>query len=237
MAGLVCPRCHRAAQTAEAAFCAYCGAPIRLPKELPAELEALLKRIGDTQDPVEKHRLIEDGILRYPESLELAEEKLYLGRLYERSPRKVDFSVIKCYVWHMYLTPNEFDESRKDEMRREILSHPDLERCLALAEDRELYMRRYLERLAQDFISLFLKGSSRYNGSFFGIKLGGRMGKLLAEPTARIMHNIHEDSALTSQQRETMYEAFYRAFLTETGHESRWLDECLTRMELPVPAK
>ena len=234
----VCPRCHKEAQTAEAAFCAYCGAPIQQRKEeLSGELKKLLEKIQKQQDPVKKHKLIEEGVAQYPESLELAEEKLYLGRLYERSTRTVDFSVIKCFVWHLYLTPEEFSAEKKAEMRREIVAHPDLMRCLELADNREVYMRRYLERLAQEFVNLFLKGSSRYNGTFLGFRLGTNMGKTLANPMTKMLRNIHGDMELTSEQREQLYDALYRAFLAETGNASRWLDENLTEIGLPVPVK
>ena len=236
MSNPVCPRCHREA-VAEAAFCAYCGTPIAQKKELPRELQEILRKIEKQEDPVKKHKLIEEAIAQYPDSLELAEEKLYLGRLHERSTRTLDFSVIKCFVWHLYLTPGEFSEEKKNEMRREIVSHPDLLRCLELADDKELYMRRYLERLAREFVDLFLKGSTRYNGSFFGMRLGGRMAKTLADPMARMLRNIHADLELTGEERDMMYDALYRAFMLETGNETRWLDELLNNAGLYVPAK
>ena len=55
--------------------------------------------------PVPSHKLIKTK--EQLEGIELAEEKLYLGRLYERSTRTVDFSVIKCYLLHAFEHPEK----------------------------------------------------------------------------------------------------------------------------------
>lgn len=234
----VCPRCHQTAQLAEAAFCAYCGAPMQQQQpEMPRELKQLLKKAAEQSDPVKKHKLLQDAQRQYPDSLEVAEELLFLGRLHERSNRKVDFSVIKCYVWHMYLTPSDFSQEQKDAMRQELLSHPQLLRCLQLAPDADRYMRSYLQRLAGEFVSLFLKGSSHYSRSIFGLRLDTRMERVLADPAAQMMCRILQDDKLTAQQRDLMYDAFYRAFLSETGGKSTWVDEALEKLDCPIPVK
>ena len=93
----VCPRCHKEVPTADAVFCPFCGAPVSVQKNvMPEELKKLLQKADKMEDPVKKHKLIEEAIAQYPDSLEIAEEKLYLGRLHERNARTMDFSVIKC---------------------------------------------------------------------------------------------------------------------------------------------
>lgn len=234
----VCPRCHKTAQTAEAAFCAYCGAPMQQKKEaLPVEIKEILKRLDQEADPVKKHKLISKAEQSYPDCLEIAEERLFLGRLHERSSKKLDFSVIKCYVWHMYLTPSEFSEEQKKAMRNELTAHPHLLRCLELAPDRDVFMRRYLEKLAAQFVQLFLMGSSRYTRAIFGFRLDPRMSRVLSDPAANMLYRIYRDDQLTDEHRDMMYDAFYRAFLTETGGDSKWVDEQLEKAGLPIPVR
>jgi len=234
----VCPRCHKTIATADAVFCPFCGAPVSAkPHTMPEDVKKALAKADKTEDPKKKYAILSEAEQQYPDSLEIAEALLFLGRLHERSPRKIDFSVIKCFLWHFYLTPEDFSEAKKDEMRAELLSHPQLEKCLSLAPDRDAYMRRYLEKLGAEFVSLFLKGSSHYTNSFFGIRFNTRMDKVLAGPMCKIMGNIQHDAKLEPKQREWLYDAIYRAFLTETGGEPRHLDELLEKENLPVPVK
>jgi len=234
----LCPRCHKTVQTADAAFCPFCGAPISQPQHtLSDEVKKILAKAEKISDPVKKHALLIEAEKQYPDVLEIAEELLFLGRLHERSPRKLDFSVIKCYLWHMYLTPREFSEEQKNAMREELIAHPQLLKCLSLAADRESYMRRYLEKLGADFVSLFMKSSNRYNQTIFGFRFGGRMDKVLAEPMAFMMDNIRKDMELEESQREMVYDAIYRAFQMETGGDTRWLDEQLEKRGCSVPVR
>lgn len=232
----VCPRCHKEIPAAGAVFCPFCGAPVGVKKnDLPEELKKLLAKADKTEDPKKKFAILTEAEQQYPESLEVAEALLFLGRLHERSPRKMDFSVIKCFLWHMYLTPDEFSTEKKDEMRAELISHPQLQKYLSLSPDADLYMRRYLERLGAEFVNLFLKSSNRYTNSFFGIRLNSRMDKVLAAPMCRMLHNIHKDAKLDADMRAMIYDALYRAFLAETGGEPKWLNELLEKEQLPVP--
>lgn len=234
----VCPVCGRKAQIADAAFCVYCGAAMQqVSKPVPADIQSILAQADKLTDPVKKHRLLTQAEQTYPDSLEIAEALLFLGRLHERDSRKLDYSVIKCYLWHMYLTPERFSEEQCSSMRTELFEHPQLQRCMALAPDADAYLRRYLQKLAAEFVHLFLKGSSHYTRSFFGFKLDGRMARVLAEPAADILCCIREDEALTAPRRAVAYDAFYRAFLAETGGEAKWIDELLNQRGYPVPVR
>ena len=235
----ICPRCQKTAQTADAAFCAYCGAPMRAMQQsaMPHEARIMLRKAEETKDPVKKHDLLLRAQAAYPDCLEIAEALLFLGRLYERDPRKLDFSVIKCYLWHMYLTPRAFSDEQKSAMRTELFEHPDLLRCQQLSTDAELFTRLYLEKLGREFVNLFLKSSNHYTRTMFGFRLDNRMSRVLAEPVAGMMYAIHTDLQLDGERRALLYDALYRAFLSETGGESRYVDEKLEAAHLPVPAK
>ena len=54
---------------------------------------------------------------KYPDSLAVWEEKLFLGRLAHRDKRRVDFSLIKFHLMNLYLTPETFSEVKRQEMR------------------------------------------------------------------------------------------------------------------------
>ena len=167
----------------------------------------------------------------------MAQELLFLGRLYERSPRKLDFSVIKCHLLHFYLTPDDFSAAQQQQMRTELFEHPDLRRCQELAPDADAFTRKYLERLSRDFINVFLRGSNRYMHSFFGLRLDNRIAKVLASPMAQMLSRVHGDTDLDFERRAMLYDALYRAFLLEAGNDAKWLDALLSEGGLPLPAK
>ena len=232
-----CPVCHRDVAIEDAAFCLFCGAELDKKKHVvPEEVKRLLAEADRLKDPVEKHRLLAQAEKDFPGSLEIAQEVLFLGRLHERSSKKLDYSVIKCYLWHMYLTPEAFSAETQNAMRTELVAHPQLQRCLQLAADPDAFMRRYLRRLAGEFVTVFLLGSTHYTKSFFGFRLDTRMGRVLAEPAAQMLGRIHEDEQLEARHRLLFYDALYRAFVTETGGESRWVDALLEKKGYPVPA-
>lgn len=236
MALPVCNQCGKTIQPADAAFCPYCGAAmLAQTPSLPEGAKAYLKEADKLKDPVKKHEWLLKAQKEYPDCLEIAEALLFLGRLYERSPQKLDYSVIKCFLWHMYLTPGEFSGEKKQQMREEFFHHPQLLRCLELAPDEQSYLRRYLKRLGCEFVSLFLKGSNRYTRSLFGFRFDNRMSRVLAQPVAQMIVNIRQDDALSAQERALLCEALYAAFLTETGSEPQWVDEELEKLGHPVP--
>ncbi len=233
-----CVMCRRELPVTDAAFCPYCGAAVQTEKRaVPDEVKALLQALDQQKDPVKKHEMLLEAETNYPDSLEIAQEILFLGRLYERSAKKLDYSVIKCYLLHMYLTPEAFSPERRAEMRKELFDHPHLRRCLALAEDETAFLRRYLNRLCTEFITIFLLSSTHYTKSFFGFRLDTRMGRVLAEPACTMLCAIRADEQLAMPNRAMLYDAFYRAFVIETGGESRWVDELLEKKGYPVPAR
>ena len=58
---------------------------------------------------------------------------------------------------------------------------------------------------------------------------GMALARVLADPAAEILCRIREDAELEPQQRAVAYDAFYRAFLSETGGEGKWLNELLEK--------
>lgn len=233
-----CPKCGRRAQVADAAFCAYCGAAMvqKMAAPTPEGAQALLNEADRQKTPEKKYKILKEAQARYPDCLAVAEALLFLGRLYERDPRKLDFSVIKCHLWHAYLTPEEFSGEQAAAMRAEMFEHPDLKRCLELAPDADAFTRAYLQRLAKEFIQLFLRGSNRYMRSYFGFRMGSSAAKMLAPPVAAMLVNINGDELLSRERRNMLSCALYRAFELDMGGEIQWLDAELQKAGLSIPA-
>ncbi len=228
-----CPRCGKMVNVENgAAFCPFCGAVLQkagADADRDAVREALKQAEAQT-DPKKKYELLIRVRQEHPDSLAVAEELLLLGRLHERDPRRLDFSVIKSYLLNAYLEPDQYTPEQSAAMRRELFEHPDLERCLALAEDRDAFLSHYLTRLSGQFIELFLKGSSQYMRRFFGFGLDSRAPKLLSRPSARVLKAMRNDPLFSEEQRLLLARAFYRAFATQMGEETQWLDGAMTEL-------
>lgn len=227
MSETLCPRCHQAIGAADAAFCPFCGE--KLAKTGP-DLSAVLQ----LSDPVQKHEQLVSLQAQYPDNLAIAEEILHLGRLYERGRKGMDFSIIKCYLLNVYLEPETIKSKQRAALRQELFHHPDLDACLALAENREEFLYRYLMRLSEDFIRLFLQGSSRYMHQLFGFVNNSKAPKYLAQPAAKMLMNMQKDDTLDEAQRPLLMRAFYAAFACRLDGETRYLDELIKKYNLSV---
>ena len=221
-----CPRCERTLNVESgAAFCPYCGAPIAQAETKPESeaVLALLNKLESMSDPAKKSKLLLQAQAEHPDSLAIAEELLFLGRLSERDPHTLDFSVINSYLLMIYLEPSAVSPEKVEEMRRELFDHPQLARCLALAPDPTAFLNHYLVRLSGHFIDLFLRGSSKYMRRVFGFGLDSRAPKLLASPAAHMLASIRDDSGLTAEQRAMLMRALYTAFSNNLGGDTQWL--------------
>lgn len=230
-----CPSCHRELPVPGAAFCPYCGAPIVKAESVPDQVREALAAVQKTDDPVKQHQLLTAADEACPNCLAIQRELLHLGRLHERNPKKLDYSVIKCYLLQYYLTPDEFSQERKNAMRTELTEGEQLKRCQALAPDPEGFTREYLERLSREFIHLFLEGSSIYMRSLFGLTFRKNTPRLLAPPAARMLYNMQNDGALSTVQREMLMNAFYRAFAMQVDNETAPLVEELQKLGCSMP--
>jgi hypothetical protein len=233
-----CPHCSRRITMEEGAvFCPYCGGALQSqpPDPEAAVVKALLADVEAQSDPCKKHELLTQALAEHPGSLAVAEEILFLGRLHERSKRTLDFSIIKSFLLNLYLEPETLTPEKQAAMRRELFDHPDLARCLALAADQAAFMAHYLHRLSDQFIQLFLRGSTKYMRRYFGFGLDGRAPKLLAAPAAKMLYAMRTDTALNEDQRSQLMHAFYDSFSENMGGETRWLTETLAKYGITLP--
>ena len=232
-----CPHCGHALGTGTgASFCQFCGGALvkSQPAPMDAALQKLLQQAETESDAKRKHEMLTRALAAYPDSLAVAEELLFMGRLYERNARNLDFSVIKSYLLNLYLEPDAIAPEKQAGMRRELFDHPDLERCLALCEDRGTFMHHYLKRLSSEFISLFLQGSSQYMHRWFGISVDSRAPKLLAVPAAKMIAGMTTDEQLTAEQRGQLVSAFYAAFAVQYNGETSWLQKELAERNINI---
>ncbi|MCL1855406.1 MAG: hypothetical protein FWF86_06705 [Clostridia bacterium] len=241
MGNYQCPHCGKEQEEKSgAAFCPYCGGAVireEARAEDPPEVRELLQQAGSMKDIRKKWHFLLQAEEKYPDSLPIAEELLFLGRLYDRDKRQLDFSVIKCYLFMAYLKPGEFSEERAAQFREEMFDHPQLLKCLALAPNRNAFLRQYLMRLCVEFIRLFLRGDSIYMRKLFGFGLDSRAPKLLADPVSYMLDNIRRDEHITSEQRDMLMTALYQAFDKDMGGDTQWLNQRLDKAGIKVPGR
>ncbi len=199
-----------------------------------ADARALLKRAKAQDDPVKKHALLTQAEALAPDSLEIAEELLFLGRLYERDARKLDYSVIKCYLLNLYLNPRDYAPDQAESVRAELFGHSRLLRCQALSDDPDAYLRKYLTRLSTEFIDLFLHGSSRYMRRFFGFTSENNAPKYLAVPACDMLAAMRADPALSPERKALLTRCFYGAFATYVSGKTDALDQRLADAGLSI---
>ena len=236
MERIICAKCGKETEKqAEVAFCPFCGGALGTQptaKQEPQAVCDLLVQADGMTDIRRKHDLLLQAEKDYPDSLAISQELLHMGRLYERGTKNADFSIIKCFLLMAYLKPSDFPATRRKELLNEIFHHPQLEKCLALAQDRDAFLRAYLLRLSKEFIQLFLRGDSRYMRRIFGIGMDSRASKLLAEPAADILQAISLDEEQAPELRTMLAQQFYEAFSADMSGETTWLDQKLEKLGL-----
>ncbi len=201
---------------------------MRKPTQKTAEEAiALLQSAQAESDPVKRYALLKNAEEAAPGDLRVQKALLLHGRLHERDKRKADFSIIKCYLLHIFEEPEAYSPARREEKLAQLFSEDRLQKAMAMAPDPEAFLKEYLTALSADYISLFLMGSSRHMKPLFGLSLGGKPARLLAEPASAILSHMLAEQTLAQDQRETLARAFYEAFARTMDGETGWLDEKL----------
>ncbi len=208
------------------------GAPQTYPADKPAphSLEdpvPYLKKAQEESDPVKRYALLKKAEEAAPEDLRVQKALLLHGRFHERDRRKVDFSVIKCYLLHAFEVPEEHTHAQREQMVRELFEEERLQKAMALAGDPQAFLKEYLTALSGEYIRLFLKGSSRYMKPIFGFAPVGKPQRLLAEPVADMIERMLSEPLLTGPRQELLSRAFYAGFAQEFQGETLFLEEAL----------
>lgn len=190
-------------------------------------LEELLFLAETQADPVVRHAALTRAEMLAPDNLDIQRALLLLGRLHERSPRAMDFSVIKSYLLHAFEHPEEHPPQEVRQMARELFDDRRLLRCLELAPDREAFLRSYLEELSREYMRVFVAADNRHIPRVFGISFKGSLAKYLAAPAKDILSNILSSPYLDEEEARVLARAFYRAFFEHAGGETGELDSKL----------
>ena len=231
---LQCPRCGEMTEVgAPAGFaCGRCGGWVKAvpngkawmlqscARALPGEEEALrlCAQAERAADPVRKKALLDQAAEACPDSLTVQSELLHLGRLWQRTPRRMDYHVVKCYLLHVFEDPAQETPQMRRAMLAELTGDAQLKRCLALAEDPEAFLREYLTRLCREYVRLFLKGSAAYGGRFMGLQVV-RLERSLARPVARMLDNM-DKAALPAPYDTLLPECLLAVFRADVGSDA-----------------
>ena len=235
---LCCPRCGEMipTQIGPAFVCSRCGGWVVCeavgkayhlsPASAPAAPQAqqaqeLVRQAEAVSDPVARHRMLLEAETLCPEELAVQRALLRLGRLHERDPRCLDYHCIKCYLLHVFEAPEEETPAQRRVMLDELTGDPRLQRCLALAPDPDAFLRDELLWICQEYIRLFLKGSSRHMKRFMGFQLMPA-DRALAPVGAVMLINM-ERAALPSPFDRLLPQCFLEAYRLEVGNDAALL--------------
>ena len=234
----ICKNCGFVPEKADFLFCPRCGAKLDA-AAAPAD-EALMQKLNavlQKQDISAVH----SGLLalreEYPGSLEVEKQLLLCGDPDAHPKRRNPYRAIRCYLLQMYLEPGEFSAAERDEMRGELFHHPQLMRCLSLcgSDEKESFLREYLEELSLRFADIFMKGNNLYMRSFMGISSLQQPHQLLAPHAARALLNMQQDEALSPEEKQLLMQGFYRGYRRSVDGITAPLDKILTEEGIALP--
>lgn len=195
-------------------FCPYCGTRIAAAEERKVSGEAaewIAKAMKKTSLP-DRRIILEKAKEACPEDPAIDWELLFIGTPDPKPKRgTIDFSIIKSWVLQMYRNPGDFSAEKKDAMRRELFDSPQLLAVLEMYEDPARKHREYLERLCREYVDIFLKEDNRLTGTFFGLRLGRNLNRLIGETMETMAERVGTDEKLTAEQKQMLQEAMRKA--------------------------
>ncbi len=195
-------------------FCPYCGVRLEVPEENPVSREAAvwIDKALKVKSYPERKKILEQAKKVCPEDPAIDWELLFIGTPDPKPPKGVmDFSIIRCWMLQIYRTPENFPKEKRDAMRQELFSNPQLLSMLEASGNPEGKMREYLLRLCREYIEIFLRGDNRLMGNFLGIRLGRNTSKILEEAVSGMIWQIETDEQLTTEQRKMLAAAMIQA--------------------------
>ena len=225
---MICVKCGRTIEPSGAAFCPFCGTPAETRSNGPGpEAEKWLRQAVNTVSYPEKEKILLRAREACPDCFEIEWELLFIGKKKKAARGRIDFSLIRSYLLEIYLTPEEFSDAERDQMRSELFANDQLERCRRLSGDPERMTEEYLHRLCREFIDLFMEGDSRIVRTLFGFRLDRNTDRVLSLHGAGVLARIRQDAALEPEQKDLLYQAFYRALSEKLEGRTQYLEEAL----------
>ncbi len=218
---MICRQCEKEVTGEGIAFCPYCGARLSAAEKKPSSKEAeewVRKALSVTSLP-ERKKILEKAKAACPDAPEIDWEMLFIGTPDPRPPKnRVDFSIIKSWLLHMYRKPGDFPEEKKKRMRQELFEGERLQAVLAASEDPEGKLHAYLDRLCTEYIDIFLMEDNQLMGTIFGIRMSRNCEKLLMEAAEEMARRIREDTELLPERRTMLAESLLRAAERQGKH-------------------
>ena len=140
--------------------------------------------------------------------------------------REWTFSVIKCYVLNVYLEPDAMKRTGAKPCAGRFSTTPIWTLPGAHAMNKDAFLRRYLERLSEEFIRLFLKGSSTVHAFVFRLYATSKAPKYLALPATRMLKNMQKDEQPDRRAAQPPdARTFYTAFACQANGDTQYLDQ------------
>lgn len=184
--------------------------------------------LADTQDdPKIIYLALNRAAELSPDDLAIQRRLLLLGRLHERDPHKMDFSVIKSYLLHPFEHPEKHKPEEIRQMAHDLFEETRLKRCLELAPDPDAFLRSYFEELSREYVNIFVAADNSHVPRVFGISFKGGLSRYLAIPGRDIISNIFSSPYLSKEEATVLAKSFYKAFYDHTHGEVRELDKLL----------
>lgn len=211
MLEMKCPACGGTMQVEEGRLlraCPYCGAELlhetgkaawQIPG--PSDLE---KRLAKEQNPKKKYKLILAELEKNPDDFGANRALLYHGRLHENVMKRggsLDYSIIKCYLFNIFESPERYTEAELDERYAELLEGEQLQKVLSLCGDADVFFRDYIRTLSAQYIELFIRGESRNSTYAFGFRRSlDSTARLCSEGVNKMLRTIAGSARLNGRE-------------------------------------
>ena len=201
-----CTFCDAEIQTEEGRmpnFCPFCAQPFAQNGSTPA-FSALQERLSAIKKPKDKYALIMRTLMEKPDDFEANEALLFHGRLHEPMRGKsLDFSIVKCYLFSAFATPEQFSQGQLSEKYEELLHGPQLVKTMSLSPNADQFFQSYLNRLALEYIDLFICGDANISRLPFGLASRSKesIAKRSIAPVVKMLRNVNGALQLPEDMR------------------------------------
>ena len=210
MLEIKCPACGGTMRLEEGRLlraCPYCGAELSRETaargwEIPGPSE-LEKKLAKENNPKKKYKLILAALEKDPNDFGANRALLYHGRLHEDciTRRGIDYSVVKCYLFNVFESPEKYTDAELDAKYAELLEGEQLKKVLSLCGDADVFFRDYIRCLAAQYVDLFIRGESRNSTVMFGFRRSlDSTAKLCAEPVREMLRTIAQSARLDGRE-------------------------------------
>lgn len=210
MLEIKCPACGGTMRLEEGRLlraCPYCGAELSREAaargwEIPGPSE-LEKKLAKENNPKKKYKLILAALEKDPNDFGANRALLYHGRLHVDciTRRGIDYSVIKCYLFNIFESPEKYTDAELDAKYAELLEGEQLKKVLSLCGDADVFFRDYIRCLAAQYVDLFIRGESRNSTVMFGFRRSlDSTAKLCAEPVREMLRTIAQSARLDGRE-------------------------------------